>query len=40
MSIVHAAIFDAVNAGDRKYTPYVVGLRAPEASAEVPEGRS
>jgi hypothetical protein len=35
MSIVHAAIFDAVNAVDRKYTPYVVGLRAPEASAEV-----
>ena len=35
MSIVHAAMFDAVNAVVRKYTSYAVDLRAPEASAEV-----
>lgn len=35
MSIVHAAMFDAVNAVVRKYTPYAVDIRAPEASAEV-----
>jgi len=35
MSIVHAAIFDAVNAVDRKYTVYAVDVRAaPGASAE------
>ena len=35
MSIVHAAIFDAVNAIDRKYTAYAVDVRAaPGASSE------
>jgi hypothetical protein len=35
MSIVHAAIFDAVNAIDLKYTPYAVDVRAePNASAD------
>jgi len=35
LAIVHAAIFDAVNAIDRRYTPYAVDLKAPTgASAE------
>jgi hypothetical protein len=35
LAIVHTAIFDAVNAIDRRYTPYAVDLKAPaNASAE------
>ena len=34
LAIVHAAIFDAVNAIDRRYIPYAVDLTAPGASAE------
>jgi hypothetical protein len=35
VSLVHAAIFDAVNAIDLKYTPYAVDVRAePQASAD------
>jgi hypothetical protein len=35
LAIVHAAIFDAVNAIDRRYTPYAIDLKAPaNASAE------
>jgi hypothetical protein len=35
MSIVHAAMFDAVNAIERKYTVYLIDVRAaPGASAE------
>jgi hypothetical protein len=35
MAIVHAAVFDAVNAVERRYTPYAVDITAtPGASAE------
>ncbi|MEE3717675.1 vanadium-dependent haloperoxidase [Tumidithrix elongata RA019] len=34
LGIVHAAVFDAVNAIDRRYTPYLVDTKAPGASAE------
>ena len=34
MSIVHAAMFDAANGVARKYTPYAVDLRVPNASGE------
>lgn len=29
LAITHAAIFDAVNASDRRYTPYAVDIKAP-----------
>ena len=35
MGYVQAAVFDAVNSVERKYTPYAVDLRAPHASPEV-----
>src|SRR3954454_5372053 len=35
MGYVQAAVFDAVNSVERKYTPYAIDLRAPRASAEV-----
>src|SRR5215208_3765249 len=34
MGYMHAAIFDAVNAVERKYTPFAVDVNAPKASAE------
>jgi hypothetical protein len=34
MGYMHAAIFDAVNAVERKYTPFAVDVKAPKASAE------
>src|SRR6185436_18274737 len=33
MSMVHAAIFDAVNAVDRKYSPYAVDVRPGSAAS-------
>src|SRR5262245_61235070 len=30
LAMVHAAMFDAVNAVDRKYTPYLVEVRVPD----------
>jgi hypothetical protein len=35
MGYVQAAVFDAVNSVERRYTPYAIDLRAPRASAEV-----
>jgi hypothetical protein len=41
LAIVHAAIYDAVNGIERKYTPYFVTERGPRgASAEAAAGRS
>jgi hypothetical protein len=34
LGYVQAAVFDAVNSVERKYTPYAVDLKAPDASAE------
>ena len=34
LAIVHGAIFDAVNAIDRRYTPYAVDIKAPAGSSE------
>src|SRR5437867_11079140 len=33
MAYTHAAIFDTVNAIDRRYTPYAVDLRAPAGAS-------
>ena len=33
MSLVHAAMFDAVNAIERKYSPYAVDVRAGQAAS-------
>ena len=33
LAIVHAAIFDAVNAIDRRYTPYAVDVKAPAGAS-------
>src|SRR3954453_12361934 len=35
MGYVQAAVFDAVNSVERKYTPYAIDLRAPHASPDV-----
>src|SRR5215211_5452089 len=35
MGYVQAAVFDAVNSVERRYTPYAIDLRAPRDSAEV-----
>jgi PAP2 superfamily len=35
LGYVHAAVFDAVNAVERKYTVYAVDVKAPDASVEV-----
>ncbi|MBH8564606.1 phosphatase PAP2 family protein [Nostoc sp. CENA67] len=33
LAITHAAIFDAVNASDRRYTPYAVDIKAPSGTS-------
>ena len=35
MDYVQAAVFDAVNSVERRYTPYALDLKAPRASPEV-----